>query len=336
MTGELGPYTIKPDQLQVVNPLLILGFIPLFQYAVYPMIAKCGIKRPLQKLTTGGILAAIAFLISGFVELELQKTYPVLPTENEAQLRIFNGVGACEYKVITNIPGHDLFNLKAREMFEEKHLNLTTDTYSFRVDFVPVDKASCPGDLVTNVEIQRKKAISYFLKAKNSTLELVQYTDNPDKGSKGYPVVRVLSNTNAGHDIQFIELAGDRITYTFNTLETQEIPPDHYVVRYNGNEIREVELKLGGVYTFVVTENSNKIEMQEHVIAAPNSIHMLWLLPQYIVITAGEVMFSVTGLEFSFTQAPQSMKSVLQAAWLLVSDFFCNFDSFQNITSVKY
>uniref|UniRef100_T1GBT6 Major facilitator superfamily (MFS) profile domain-containing protein n=1 Tax=Megaselia scalaris TaxID=36166 RepID=T1GBT6_MEGSC len=44
---------------------------------------------------------------------------------------------------------------------------------------------------------------------------------------------------------------------------------------------------------------------------------MLWQLPQYIVITAGEVMFSVTGLEFSFTQAPASMKSVLQACWLL-------------------
>lgn len=28
-------------------------------------------------------------------------------------------------------------------------------------------------------------------------------------------------------------------------------------------------------------------------------------------------MFSVTGLEFSFTQAPSSMKSVLQALWLL-------------------
>lgn len=28
-------------------------------------------------------------------------------------------------------------------------------------------------------------------------------------------------------------------------------------------------------------------------------------------------MFSVTGLEFSFTQSPSSMKSVLQASWLL-------------------
>lgn len=32
-------------------------------------------------------------------------------------------------------------------------------------------------------------------------------------------------------------------------------------------------------------------------------------------------MFSVTGLEFAFTQAPSSMKSVLQAFWLLTVTF---------------
>lgn len=48
---------------------------------------------------------------------------------------------------------------------------------------------------------------------------------------------------------------------------------------------------------------------------------MLWLLPQYIIMTMGEVMFSVTGLEFSFTQAPVTMKSVLTSAWLLTVAF---------------
>jgi dipeptide/tripeptide permease len=42
-------------------------------------------------------------------------------------------------------------------------------------------------------------------------------------------------------------------------------------------------------------------------ITEPNSLHMLWLIPQYFVITMGEVLFSVTGLEFSFTQVMHVM-----------------------------
>jgi solute carrier family 15 (oligopeptide transporter), member 1 len=47
----------------------------------------------------------------------------------------------------------------------------------------------------------------------------------------------------------------------------------------------------------------------------------MWLFPQYLVITLGEIMFSVTGLEFSYSQAPPSLKSVVQAAWLLTVAF---------------
>lgn len=56
-------------------------------------------------------------------------------------------------------------------------------------------------------------------------------------------------------------------------------------------------------------------------VTPPNKIHMLWLIPQYIIITMGEIMFSITGLEFSYSQAPSSMKSVVQAAWLLTTAF---------------
>lgn len=56
-------------------------------------------------------------------------------------------------------------------------------------------------------------------------------------------------------------------------------------------------------------------------VTKPNSISMLWLLPQYFIITAAEILFSITGLEFSYSQAPVSMKSVLTAAFLLTDSF---------------
>lgn len=52
-------------------------------------------------------------------------------------------------------------------------------------------------------------------------------------------------------------------------------------------------------------------------ITDPNSISMLWIIPQFVVMTLGEVMYSVTGLEFSYSQSPESMKSVIQSAWQL-------------------
>uniref|UniRef100_A0A8C9STR7 Solute carrier family 15 member 2 n=1 Tax=Scleropages formosus TaxID=113540 RepID=A0A8C9STR7_SCLFO len=52
-----------------------------------------------------------------------------------------------------------------------------------------------------------------------------------------------------------------------------------------------------------------------------NDVHITWQIPQYVLITAAEVMFSVTGLEFSYSQAPPNMKSVVQAGWLLTVAF---------------
>ncbi|HEY6106462.1 MAG TPA: MFS transporter, partial [Anaeromyxobacteraceae bacterium] len=43
--------------------------------------------------------------------------------------------------------------------------------------------------------------------------------------------------------------------------------------------------------------------------------HALWQLPQYLLLTAGEVLVSVTGLEFSYTQAPRSMRSTIMSLW---------------------
>jgi POT family proton-dependent oligopeptide transporter len=47
------------------------------------------------------------------------------------------------------------------------------------------------------------------------------------------------------------------------------------------------------------------------------AVSALWQVPQYLFLTAGEVLVSVTGLEFSYTQAPRSMKSTIMSIWFL-------------------
>jgi len=49
--------------------------------------------------------------------------------------------------------------------------------------------------------------------------------------------------------------------------------------------------------------------------------HALWQLPQYLLLTVGEVLVSVTGLEFSYTQAPRSMRSTIMSLWFLTVFF---------------
>lgn len=42
-----------------------------------------------------------------------------------------------------------------------------------------------------------------------------------------------------------------------------------------------------------------------------------WQLPAYLVLSLGEVMVSITGLEFAYTQAPKRMKSIIMSLYLL-------------------
>uniref|UniRef100_A0A183CDQ3 Uncharacterized protein n=1 Tax=Globodera pallida TaxID=36090 RepID=A0A183CDQ3_GLOPA len=72
----------------------------------------------------------------------------------------------------------------------------------------------------------------------------------------------------------------------------------------------EVHAQMGAAYVLDLV-SSNASEPIELV--RPNSVNILWQVPQLFVVTVGEILLSVTGLEFSYSQAAPSMKSVVQA-----------------------
>ena len=46
---------------------------------------------------------------------------------------------------------------------------------------------------------------------------------------------------------------------------------------------------------------------------------MLWQVGPYVVLTLSEVLVSITGLEFAYTQAPLRMKGTIMSLWLLTT-----------------
>jgi POT family proton-dependent oligopeptide transporter len=60
-----------PAQIQAVNGVLILLFIPLFSYIVYPAIDKVFPLTPLRKIAIGLFVTSLAFVVSAWIESQL-------------------------------------------------------------------------------------------------------------------------------------------------------------------------------------------------------------------------------------------------------------------------
>lgn len=181
MDGYIGFYTILPDQMQVINPLLILAFIPMFQYGIYPALNKCRfLTTPLQRMTAGGVLAAISFAISACISLALENTYPIEPSAGNAQLRIYNTWG-CDVNVSAEQLNSTVFHIEKGGFYKNIDITLNGSvSYSYSI------KSGCEVDKDGNFDLQESTASGYFLQSNS----LIKFEDDVSKASNGYSKVR--------------------------------------------------------------------------------------------------------------------------------------------------
>lgn len=77
MDGDIGWYTIKPDQMVMTLTVFIIILIPIFENFVFPILTKVGIKTPLGRMFCGFSSVGIAYVISAIVEWQIE-TQPKL------------------------------------------------------------------------------------------------------------------------------------------------------------------------------------------------------------------------------------------------------------------
>lgn len=72
MNRTVWGYTVEPAALQAINPILVLAFIPLFAYVVYPAVNRWFVLTPLRKVGIGFLLTAASFGVCAWVEVLLK------------------------------------------------------------------------------------------------------------------------------------------------------------------------------------------------------------------------------------------------------------------------
>lgn len=161
MNGDVGWFTIQPDQMQTLDAVLVLLFIPLFESIVYPFLGKLKLlKSPFQRLVVGGFLAAFAFLLSGGLELIIQLDNPSLPGSGHAEIILYNSISCpAEVHVFSDkalLPSQDFLHLKKISP-EPVYVAIST---------------KCAGNWSGIIDLKEKEIFSFMLLNKDNKLSL--------------------------------------------------------------------------------------------------------------------------------------------------------------------
>uniref|UniRef100_A0A3B3U538 Solute carrier family 15 member 2 n=1 Tax=Poecilia latipinna TaxID=48699 RepID=A0A3B3U538_9TELE len=315
-------FTIKPDQMQLLNALLILVFVPIFDLIIYPLVGLCRIKiMPLRKMATGMIFAALAFGAATLVEINVVKTVVEPAPADQSLLQVFN---LADGDVSVKVAGGNLFQdpikkLQDPSAYELLPLGAPNKELRFDVMFKETSY-SC------SHEFEERKAYSLIVHEKAPGIECKLVEDYITKNEDGNPNVRFFNTLPEAMNITVGETEF-YVPQKYSMSASSSVNRGLYAAVRCSHQTKQCEnlylglLDFGASYSIVLVEEEGKIVAKKMEDVKANNVHIAWQIPQYALLTAGEVMFSITGLEFSYSQAPNSMKSVLQAGWLLTVAF---------------
>ena len=121
-------------------------------------------------------------------------------------------------------------------------------------------------------------------------------------------------------------IIGDRIgaeqMQSMNALLVMLMVPVFSYVLFPVTEksgLRVTTLRRMGFGLFLTAISFVMVAFIEQRVAGGEKLSVLWQTLPYVVLTAGEVLVSNTGLEFAFREAPASMRSTMMSFWLLTT-----------------
>ncbi|HZZ85340.1 MAG TPA: POT family MFS transporter [Anaeromyxobacteraceae bacterium] len=129
----------------------------------------------------------------------------------------------------------------------------------------------------------------------------------------------VLQAERMDREVLGLHLASSQVSF-LNAVFVMMIIPLFAGGLYPWLERRGVQvtaLRKMGAGMFVTVLSFVAAWAVEHALQGGLNVNVAWQVPQYLFVSVGEVLVSVTALEFAYTQAPPAMKSTIMGLWYL-------------------
>ena len=319
---------IQADQIQSVNTVLILILVPIFNWIIYPMFEKCNLfKRQLSRMALGMFLAGLSFCASAIVESAIQNTFMnknsaphtieitnLAPfsmniSKNDGFFQIIESFNKYDYTNINDL--ENTFKITYNERLTPLEFNFSSsnDKYlknNYLIYFIDnIIKVKPLFSSIKNPPTAATQMRILFLNVDGASSKNYEFKSEPE-------IPQISINNLLDDDMNESYVQTDPSLFSFKFINIQ-------------NETRFLEknfiLGNGESCSFILIDNLHGLDLVKIVDINEYHVSFGYQMIQYFLVTCAEVLFSISGISFAYSQAPESMKSVLQAAWLLTVGF---------------
>lgn len=309
LDGRISNYILPAEHFELIGPISVLIIIPFSIHILDPILVYFKLNLAFKKMIFGGTMTAIAFWFAGFLELQVKSAKPVLPNDDEVQIRLFNGLNCTAIVETTRLSDHHII-IAPSSSYTNKHIPFgeDVDLYIRGKCFQPIDK---------KLLVDGGTALSIFIKdGKEGIASVIIHEEKVDLVENNVALFTVVG-ADLEDSVTLVDSKHVRIpmfanpvkiahhTIIEDTKRQTNVASDQYTLLLNEKKLMRFTLIAGGHYMMTIGQaGANFLTITE-----PLNMHMAWMIIPAILILFGEIYFDITIDQLCYSESPMPLKN---------------------------
>lgn len=189
------------------------------------------------------------------------------------------------------------------ELSIEKNFAFNDIENNTNFDYTDINRTLLPLSIELHLSDMKSEQHNFQLHAMNCSLNEVPNTYLETKKNQ---IVKCLYNNGTMLYIQRNKF-----------INSTEYETNSSFILYN-NSFPLGQNNMEEIFKFPMISHKNEsVELLQHSSIGSTSLSILLQIPQYFLLAFGEIMFSISGLQFAYTEAPSTMKTIITALFFI-------------------